>query len=424
MPNCKRPVTASFKVDNAVTHIATDDETLASLLSHSHSEDKHDLINVVSASDSQHSQPPSELRHRSTVADSSKVASLDKPATPPQLAQLLKESPFIDTHSPMTNYEWFKILILLPWSILRVTIGLPCVLLVWGVVALLVWGNPINTPLPKWRRTIMSVWIKFWASLCVRLGLNFFRLKVSGRQHITEAHSVRPIIIFNHVSYLDGIVMAAIFAPSGIAKASVANMPFFGVCTRALQFLFILRRGTTDEHNPHIYHGKPAEKIAERAVDPRYPLFIVAPEGTTKHKHCLLTFAKGAFAPGLPVMPVLLKYSSLRFNPGWGIVYTAWHFFRVFNQFKNNLEVEVLPIYYPSAEERQSPELYASNVRKVMGDALGAELSNHGIPQQQALKRNGIYVDWTGRYIRQRKHGQPKPTHVSAAPPVSHAKDC
>ena len=49
------------------------------------------------------------------------------------------------------------------------------------------------------------------------------------------------------------------------------------------------------------------------------------------------------------------------------------------------------------AEERHSPELYANNVRKVMGDALGAELSNHGIPQQQALKRNGIYVDWTGR---------------------------
>lgn len=50
------------------------------------------------------------------------------------------------------------------------------------------------------------------------------------------------------------------------------------------------------------------------------------------------------------------------------------------------------------AEERHSPELYANNVRKVMGDALGAELSSHGIPQQQALKRNGIYVDWSGRY--------------------------
>ncbi len=33
-----------------------------------------------------------------------------------------------------------------------------------------------------------------------------------------------------------------------------------------------------------------------------------------------------------------------------------------------------------------------------MGEALRAELSTHGIPQQQALKRNGIHVDWTGRY--------------------------
>ncbi len=81
----------------------------------------------------------------------------------------------------------------------------------------------------------------------------------------------------------------------------------------------------------------------------RYPLFIVAPEGTTKHRHCLLTFAKGAFAAGLPVMPVLLKYRSVRLNPGWGIVYTAWHFFRVCNQYVNHLEVDVLPIYRPSA---------------------------------------------------------------------------
>lgn len=58
------------------------------------------------------------------------------------------------------------------------------------------------------------------------------------------------------------------------------------------------------------------------------------------------------------------------------------------------VETECIP-----AEERQSPELYAKNVRKLMGEALGAELSTHGIPQQQALKRNGIYVDWTGRCV-------------------------
>jgi len=103
----------------------------------------------------------------------------------------------------------------------------------------------------------------------VRLGLHFFTMKVNGKENIAEAHTVRPIVVFNHVSYLDGIILASIFAPTGIAKASVASMPFFGVATRALQFLFILRRGTTDEQNRHVFSGNPVEKIAERAVDSR-----------------------------------------------------------------------------------------------------------------------------------------------------------
>ena len=43
-------------------------------------------------------------------------------------------------------------------------------------------------------------------------------------------------------------------------------------------------------------------------IDCRYPLFTVAPEGTTKPGHCLLTFSTGAFVAGAPVLPVLFKY--------------------------------------------------------------------------------------------------------------------
>ena len=32
-----------------------------------------------------------------------------------------------------------------------------------------------------------------------------------------------------------------------------------------------------------------------------------------------------------------------------------------------------------------------------MARELGAELSQHGITEQQACKRNGLHVDWTGR---------------------------
>ena len=67
-------------------------------------------------------------------------------------------------------------------------------------------------------------------------------------------------------------------------------------------------------------------------------------------------------------------------------------------QFINHLQVEVLPVYYPSPEEASSPRLYADNVRKLMAGALGAELCDHGLAAHTRLKKNRIAVDWTGRW--------------------------
>lgn len=38
----------------------------------------------------------------------------------------------------------------------------------------------------------------------------------------------------------------------------------------------------------------------------RFPLLMIAPEGTTKNLNVLLRFSTGAFVPGRPVLPVLL----------------------------------------------------------------------------------------------------------------------
>jgi lysophosphatidylcholine acyltransferase/lyso-PAF acetyltransferase len=66
---------------------------------------------------------------------------------------------------------------------------------------------------------------------------------------------------------------------------------------------------------------------------------MVAPEGTTKHGNVLLRFSTGAFVPGRPVLPVLLKYRHQHFDVGWGITTTPWHMFRLLTQFVNHLEV-------------------------------------------------------------------------------------
>ena len=65
---------------------------------------------------------------------------------------------------------------------------------------------------------------RFWALLLLTVGLNFFSFKVRGWHHVAAAERLRAIICFNHVSYLDGIVIGSIFAPCGVAKAS-----FWGV---------------------------------------------------------------------------------------------------------------------------------------------------------------------------------------------------
>lgn len=76
--------------------------------------------------------------------------------------------------------------------------------------------------------------------------------------------------MFNHQSYVDAIVMTTYFAPSGVAKASIANIPFIGTITVALQFLFVTRRGSADVTNRYTQAtGQTVEKMAERAADRR-----------------------------------------------------------------------------------------------------------------------------------------------------------
>lgn len=39
-----------------------------------------------------------------------------------------------------------------------------------------------------------------------------------------------------------------------------------------------------------------------------WPQFLIFPEGTTTNRKALITFKAGAFIPGMPVQPVVLRY--------------------------------------------------------------------------------------------------------------------
>lgn len=53
-------------------------------------------------------------------------------------------------------------------------------------------------------------------------------------------------------------------------------------------------------------------------------MLCMAPEGTCSHGRCILQFFKGAFIPGVPVLPVLLSYDDSCHNPAWVIINEGW----------------------------------------------------------------------------------------------------
>ena len=58
------------------------------------------------------------------------------------------------------------------------------------------------------------------------------QLGLAGMENVQKAKDCRAMLIFNHVSYADGIILGAHFLPCGLAKASIADIPFFGTFAR------------------------------------------------------------------------------------------------------------------------------------------------------------------------------------------------
>jgi lysophosphatidylcholine acyltransferase/lyso-PAF acetyltransferase len=107
----------------------------------------------------------------------------------------------------------------------------------------------------------------------------------------------------------------------------------------------------------------------------------------------LISFKPGAFIPGLPVQPIVIKYDN-KFDcvtwPSFGIN-LVMVFFYTLSQFHNNMEITVrpylhatftssndnsvrtkqfLPVMTPNEAEKRDPKLFANSVRRAMASSV------------------------------------------------------
>lgn len=96
-----------------------------------------------------------------------------------------------------------------------------------------------------------------------------------------------------------------------------------------------------------------------------WPQVLIFPEGTCTNRSCYIPFRPGAFLPGVPVQPVILRYENQLDTVTWtweGI--PAWKVV-VYSlcQLYINCSIEFMEPYVPDQLEVQDAKLFAANVR-------------------------------------------------------------
>ncbi|GJM97465.1 hypothetical protein PR202_ga14394 [Eleusine coracana subsp. coracana] len=247
-------------------------------------------------------------------------------------------------------YGWVRTLLCTPLAAVRLVLfGLAIAVgyaATW--VALRGWADVQNRPregagpMPAWRRRLM--WITRISARCILFSFGYHWIRKKGRPAPRE---LAPIVVSNHVSYIDPIFYFYELFPTIVSSESHDALPFVGTIIRAMQVIYVDRFSPTSRKAA-------VNEIKRKAACNSFPRVLLFPEGTTTNGRFLISFQHGAFIPGYPVQPVVVRYPHVHFDQSWGNISLLKLMFKMFTQFHNFMEtsyamaqaLNVLPTSY------------------------------------------------------------------------------
>lgn len=199
-------------------------------------------------------------------------------------------------------------------------------------------------PDPSSPKDPLSAWFEDFLSL---LGVE---IRLSGERPATTAF----LIVANHTSWLDIMVLRALFPTCFIAKEEIASWTVVGPMAKEAGTIFI-GRGRLSSFRETL--------VAARAsLDKNVPI-TVFPEGTTTRGDRLLPFKTGVFElcteTGRPALPVSLRYEDPQGRQLLSVSYTGKeNFFRSFGRTLREprvvVRVHLSPPIPPEGHDRKS----------------------------------------------------------------------
>ncbi|XP_038893254.1 lysophospholipid acyltransferase LPEAT2 [Benincasa hispida] len=263
-------------------------------------------------------------------------------------------------------YELVKIIVCIPIALARLVLFGLCLLVgyIATKTALQGWKDKEN-PMPKWRCRLMGV-----TRLCGRCILFSFGYHWISRKGKPAPREIAPIVVSNHVSYIEPIFYFYELFPTMVAAESHDSIPFVGTIIRAMQVIYVDRFSPTSKKHA-------ISEIKRKASCNRFPRVLLFPEGTTTNGRALISFQLGAFLPGYSIQPVVVRYPHVHFDQSWGFVSLPKLMIRMFMQFHNYMEVEYLPIISPRYNGKESAFDFAKRTSRAMATALNVVQTPH-----------------------------------------------
>ncbi|XWS77133.1 hypothetical protein CRYUN_Cryun01aG0235900 [Craigia yunnanensis] len=231
-------------------------------------------------------------------------------------------------------------------------------------IALEGWKDNQNS-MPKWRSRIM--WV---TRVCARFILFSFGYQWIRRKGKPAPREIAPIVVSNHVSYIEPIFYFYELFSTIVASESHDSIPFVGTIIRAMQVIYVNRSSPASRKNA-------VNEIKRRASWDTFPRLLLFPEGTTTNGRVLISFQLGAFIHGYPIQPIIVRYPHVHFDQSWGLISLAKLMFRMFTQFHNFMEVEYLPIIMPPDHQKQNAVCFAERTGQAMASALNVVQTSH-----------------------------------------------
>lgn len=219
--------------------------------------------------------------------------------------------------------------------------------------------------MPRWRCRVL--WVTRLCTRCILFSFGYHWIRRKGRPAKRE---LAPIVVSNHVSYIEPIFFFYEMFPTIVASESHDSIPFVGTIIRAMQVIYVNRFSSASRKDA-------VSEIKRKASCDRFPRLLLFPEGTTTNGRVLISFQLGAFLPGYPIQPVVIRYPHIHFDQSWGHISLGRLMFRMFTQFHNFMEVEYLPVISPLEKKKETVLQFSKRTSYALANALNVVQTSH-----------------------------------------------